>query len=132
MRIALLAFALLAAAAAQSAQAPVVVVTDENGVAVSSARVFLESTALPPARCQTDFSGRCHFASLAAGSYRLRVEKEGFYALVEPNVQINPGGTVEVAISHQKEVREVVDVRESPPAIDAAEVLVDDPAEDHV
>jgi hypothetical protein len=120
MRALLLALALVVTAAAQSA--PTITVADENGVAVSSARVFLESPPLPAARCQTDFSGRCQFLALPAGQYQLRVEKQGFYALVQPNVQITPTSTIEVAISHEQEVREVVDVRESPPAIDPAQV----------
>ena len=122
MRALLLALGLAATASAQSIQVPTVVVTDENGVAVSSARVFLESAPLPAAHCQTDFSGRCPFPLLPAGQYQLRVEKEGFYALTEPSVQITPTSVIEVSISHEQEVREVVDVRESPPAIDPAQV----------
>ncbi|MGO9088322.1 MAG: TonB-dependent receptor domain-containing protein [Candidatus Sulfotelmatobacter sp.] len=122
MRSFVLTFALVVAAAAQSVTAPTVAVTDENGVAVASARVLLESPPLPAVRCQTDFAGRCQFPSLPAGSYRLRVEKEGFYATVEPSVQITPSSIIEVTISHQQEVREVVNVVESPPAIDPAQV----------
>lgn len=115
-----LTLALLGTAAAQSA--PIIAVTDENGVAVSSARVSLQSSSQPAAHCQTDFTGHCPFPALPAGQYQLRVEKEGFYALVEPTIQLTPGSTIEVSISHQQEVREVVDVRESPPAIDPAQV----------
>jgi hypothetical protein len=122
MRALLLTFALLSTAAAQSAPAPTIAVTDENGVAVSSARVTLQSPSQPAVHCQTDFTGRCPFPVLPAGPYQLRVEKEGFYALVEPSVQLTPGSTVDVAISHQREVREVVDVHESPPAIDPAQI----------
>ena len=124
MRVFLLGLALAATAAGQTAQvaAPTIAVTDENGVVVPSARVFLQSPSLPAVRCQTDFTGHCHLPSVAAGTYELRVEKEGFYAVVQANVQINPRATVEVTISHQQEVKEVVDVRESPPAIDPAQV----------
>jgi len=122
MRGFLLPLALIAAAMAQSPLVPTLVVMDENGVAVAAARVLLESPPLPAVRCQTDFNGRCQLPSLAAGTYQLRVEKEGFYATVEPNVQIEPSSTIEVTISHQQEVREVVDVVESPPAIDASQV----------
>ena len=120
MRALLLTVALLSTAAAQSA--PTITVTDENGVAVSSARVFLRSLAQPAVLCQSDFSGRCRFPLLPAGQYQLRVEKEGFYALVEPSVQITAGSAIEVSISHQQEVREIVDVHESPPAIDPAQI----------
>jgi hypothetical protein len=117
-----LIFALAATAAAQIAAAPTIVVTDENGVAVASARVFLEAPPLPAIRCETDFTGRCQFPSLQAGSYQIRVEKQGFYAAVEEKVEITPSSTIEVALSHQQEVREVVSVVESPPAIDHAQV----------
>jgi hypothetical protein len=120
MRALLLALALLSTAAAQSA--PTITVTDENGVAVPSARVFLQSSPLPAIRCQTDFTGRCQFPSLPAGEYQLRVEKEGFYALLQPSIQLMPGSTIEVSITHQQEVREIIDVRESPPAIDPAQI----------
>ncbi len=59
---------------------------------------------------------------MRAGTYRLRVEKQGFYELVQPSVQISPGATVEVAISRQQEVNEVVNVHESPPEIDPAQI----------
>ena len=119
---ALLTLALMATAAAQSAPAPTITVIDENGVAVSSARVFLQSPPSPAVRCQTDFTGRCQFSSLPPGQYELRIEKEGFYALVEPNVQITASSAIEVSISHQQEVREVDNVHESPPAIDPAQI----------
>ncbi|MGA8341459.1 MAG: carboxypeptidase regulatory-like domain-containing protein [Candidatus Sulfotelmatobacter sp.] len=122
MRVLLLTLVLVCSAAAQSTLAPTIAVTDENGVAVSSARVFLQLSPLPAVRCLTDFAGRCPFPSLPAGTYQLRVEKEGFYELVEPSVQITPSSIIEVAISHQQEVREVVNVHESPPAIDPAQV----------
>src|SRR5260370_29902824 len=109
------------AATVAGQSAPTITVTDENGVAVSSARVFLESAPLDPSRCETDFSGRCRFLLLPAGQYKLRVEKEGFYALRQTGLQISPTSTIEVVISHAQEVRVVVDVRESPPAIDPAQ-----------
>jgi hypothetical protein len=122
MRGLLLTLALAVGAAAQSAPAPSFVVTDENGVAVAAARVSLESPPLPAARCQTDFAGRCQFPSLPAGSYRLRVEKEGFYATEEASVQITASSAIEVTLFHQQEVREVVNVVESSPAIDPAQI----------
>src|SRR5579864_3579770 len=122
MRALFLTLALVCTAAAQSTPAPIVAVTDENGVAVPSARVFLQLPSLPSARCETNFSGRCSFPGLAPGQYQLRVEKEGFYATVQPVVQIAPNSTIEVAMSHQQEVREVVDVHESPPAIDPSQI----------
>lgn len=50
------------------------------------------------------------------------VQKEGFYAVEEAGVQLAPGATVEVSMSSVQEVKEVVDVRESPPQIDASQI----------
>ena len=116
----------MSSVAAQSApqSAPTIAVTDENGVAVPSARVSLRFLSEPPVRsglCQTDLTGRCQFPTFPAGPYELRIEKEGFYALIEPKVQITSNSLIEVSIAHQQEVREVVDVHESSPAIDPAQ-----------
>jgi hypothetical protein len=126
----LVALGLVAAAAAQTAPGPTIAVTDENGKPVASARVVLQSAlqsvlqSPPPApvRCETDFRGHCQFPGLVAGTYQLHVEKEGFYAVAQQDVQITPGVTIEVVVTHQQEVREVVDVRESPPAIDPTQI----------
>jgi len=124
MRVLLFSLALLGTALAQSAPPPIltIAVNDENGVAVPSARVSLQSGAFPTVHCETDFTGRCHLPFVPAGSHQLRVEKEGYYAATEISLQIAPGSTLEVTIVHQQEVREVVDVHESPPAIDPTQV----------
>ncbi|HTC57672.1 MAG TPA: carboxypeptidase regulatory-like domain-containing protein [Candidatus Sulfotelmatobacter sp.] len=122
MRALVFIIALICTAAAQSVPAPTIAVVDENGVAVSSARVTLQSPQVPTIHCQTDFTGRCLFPGLPTGQYQLRVEKEGYYAVDEPIVQITQASILEVAISHQQEVRETVDVHESPLAIDPAQV----------
>jgi hypothetical protein len=114
----------------QSAPSLLVAVTDENDVAVASALVFLQASPEAVAlRCVTDFAGHCEFSNLSAASYQLRVEKQGFYSITlmlpaiqtgaAPNVEIT---NIEVTLPHQQEVREVVDVVESPPAIDPDQV----------
>jgi Carboxypeptidase regulatory-like domain len=124
--------------ASQPAQSPasgseaskklVVAVTDENGVAVASARVQLQAPPpSAPVRCETDFSGRCNFNDLSPGSYDLSVEKPGYYALFQPGVQvgISQNGVsqnLDVTLSHQQEAHEVVNVTESAPAIDPAQI----------
>lgn len=110
------------AAVAQLPTIPTIVVVDENGVAVPSARVSLEAPPTTAVHCQTDHSGLCQFSGLAPGQYQLKVEKEGFYALQQSAVEITHSSNIEVSISHQQEVHEVVDVHESPPAIDPAQV----------
>jgi len=99
-----------------------VTVTDENAVAVPSALVFLQASPQAVAlRCITDFAGHCEFSNLSAPSYQLRVEKQGFYAVIFATVQTG-AANIDVTLSHQQEVREVVDVVESPPAIDPAQI----------
>src|SRR5271165_3334846 len=119
------------AAAQASARSPeslfTITVTDENGIAVSSARVSLQGASKPASHCETDFSGRCRFSGITSGTYELRVEKEGFYVLVHPQVEVKPSESgqpaeVDVALSRQQEVREVINVQESPPAIDPAQI----------
>ena len=94
---------------AAATQKLTVVVTDENGVAVATARVQLQ--AQPPAlpfRCQTDFAGRCEFASLSSETYELRVEKTGFYASVQANVQASVTALVDVTQIGRASCRERV------------------------
>src|SRR5215475_11876092 len=122
MRALLLIFVLVSTAAAQTSSPPTILVVDENGVAVPSARISFEAPPAPPVKCETDHRGLCHFPNLAPGQYYLRVEKEGFYALDKPQVQLAPGAAVEVTISHQQEVQEVIDVHESLLAIDPAQI----------
>src|SRR5215831_9090355 len=122
MRALFLIVAILATAAAQTAIGPMIAVVDENGVAVPSARVSIENGGQLVAHCETRFTGRCSLPGLVAGPYTLRVQKEGFYAFEQAGVQVSPGATVEVALTRTQEVHEVVDVRESPPAIDPSQV----------
>ena len=122
MRAFLFTLALVSTAAAQSTPAPTIAVVDENGVAVSSARVSVQSASQAAVHCQTTFTGRCQLPALPAGEYQLHIEKEGFYALDERNTRIAPSSNIEVTLNHQQEVREVVNVHESTPAIDPAQV----------
>ncbi len=122
MRALLLTLVLVSTAVSQSTPAPAVAVVDENGVAVISARVTIQSASQPALHCRTTFTGRCEFPSLAPGQYQLHVEKQGFYALDESSVEIAADSTLEVTINHMQEIRETVDVHESTPAIDPAQV----------
>jgi hypothetical protein len=100
-----------------------ITVTDENGVAVVSARVQLQpSPPAAPLRCETDFAGHCEFANLPSGAYDLRVEKTGYYAQVQSAIQVGVTANVDVILSHQQEAHEVVNVTESSPGIDPAQI----------
>lgn len=101
----------------------VIIVYDENGVAVPGARARLSTTttgtAAPAFFCETDFAGRCTIRGLRPGTYALNVDKAGFYRLSEPRVQVGQTETIETRITHQQEIKESVEVRETVPAIDA-------------
>ncbi|MBV9341956.1 MAG: TonB-dependent receptor [Acidobacteria bacterium] len=96
-----------------------IIVGDENGVAISGARVVIEGPGRV-IRCESDLAGRCRFSSLSGGPWRLHVEREAFYVLTLSPVQTS--GTLEVTLVHQQEVRETVNVLESSPAIDPEQV----------
>src|SRR5262252_5436175 len=101
-----------------------VIVNDPNNVALSGARVFLQPPAAAvPARCDTDYTGQCRFDNLVPGKYDLRVEKENYY-LAKQQVDVRNTLTLEISLARQQEVREVVNVVESPPAIDPGQVAL--------
>jgi Carboxypeptidase regulatory-like domain/TonB dependent receptor len=108
-------------ALAQTGLTLLITVIDENGVAVRAARVLISSRQLAGLRCETDFAGRCRFVNLSAGTYRIHVEKQDYYSLTLSSVQFPATANLEMTLSHQQEVREVVNVVESPPAIDPAQ-----------
>jgi len=126
-RTILFLFAMSAALAAQTPPASraksggqlTILVTDENGSAVEGARVLVRGPSQALA-CETDPAGRCEFRHLAGSPWQLHVEKEGFYVLDLRSIATS--GTVEIALSHQQEVRETVNVVESTPAIDLEQV----------
>jgi Carboxypeptidase regulatory-like domain len=107
-----------------------VMVEDETGVPVASARVTLTLTsatvstqATTQATIQetTDFSGRAEFNGLSAGAYSVGVEKEGYYAESNNGVQVGRAESIEIVLPHQQEYKETVQVNYSPPAIDATQ-----------
>lgn len=104
------------------ANGPLITVIDENGIAVAGARVTVGSPQVHALQCETDFAGRCRFSNVSAGPYQMHIEKSGFYSLTLPTVQFPSTANLEVTLAHQQEVREVVNVSESPPAIDPAQI----------
>ncbi len=99
-----------------------ITVVDENGSPVPSARITLH-LAQPAvyAQCESDFAGRCKLAGLAAGAYQMHVERQGFYALTQPNVHVGPYSyDLEISLQHLEEVKQTVNVVASAPEIDPA------------
>jgi len=100
-----------------------VVVTDENGSAVPSAIVQLNSTQQPNSlRCESDFAGRCVFNNLQAQTYQLRIQKQGFYSTLVPAVQPQNTPNLDVTLAHEREIHEVVNVQEPAPEINPAQI----------
>jgi len=119
------AHAQTAAATARNSESNrlVVVVDDDNGIAVAGARVELKLTGPSDLlRCETDRTGRCKFSGLPAGTCDLRVEKAGYYASISSGVQIAAVPEVDITLAAVPAVHEVIDVVESPPAIDPAQI----------
>lgn len=105
----------------QQDQKLLVTVVDENGVAISSARVILEQVERQTVfKGETDYAGKRQFTDLNPGLYRLRVEKEGFYAVTQNDVRVGETESVEITLNHQQEFVERINVIYSPPAIDPA------------
>jgi len=99
----------------------VIKVVDETGVAVPSALVTLEGPgAQKLLKGETDYAGRAEFAGLDPGAYKVKIEKEGFYAKVTDETAADDGQSLEVVLDHQQELKEVMDVPYSPPVIDPA------------
>ncbi|MCI0336063.1 MAG: TonB-dependent receptor [Acidobacteria bacterium] len=96
-----------------------VTVMDENGLPVISAQIFLVRAETQTVfRGETGNSGRFEFTDLTPGLYRLRVEKEGFYAASSQDVRVGQTDNVEVSLNREQEIRESLNVTHSPPAID--------------
>jgi TonB dependent receptor-like, beta-barrel len=114
----------LLVALAHGAQTPsrlLVIVLDENGIAVPSARVTLQPPSPALSRwCETGISGFCEFLRVPQESIQLRVEKEGYYSATS-SLDSAASSEVEVTLNHLKEIKETVDVRESPPVIESSQ-----------
>jgi Carboxypeptidase regulatory-like domain len=101
-------------------------VVDENGVAVEGALITLSASSLPvPLYRSSDEIGRFLFPAVPSGECEIRVEKQGFYAFVSKSMSLREGSNaLEVALNHQQEYEEKVDVVYSAPIIDREEVAV--------
>ena len=91
-------------------------VSDENQLAVSDALVTL-SGGNKALQLHTDYSGYCEFLSSFSDPYQISAEKSGYYRVIERSV--NPlASSVELTLPHEQQVREEVNVAETPPLVD--------------
>ena len=94
-------------------------VRDENGVPVVTAKAYLYAEgARLIAVGETDFAGRVALTGLSSGLYQIRVEKQGFYGGKLDQVEVGKTESLDLILLHEHEIRESVDVTNSPPAID--------------
>ena len=107
----------------QNPQRVTVTVVDENEVAVPDARIQLTaSDGSSSLQCRTTPAGTCTLIVLPGHTYHARIEKENFYAAEIPSLRLDQNTTFEFTLARQREVREVVNVAESPPVIDSEQV----------
>src|SRR5579883_1252670 len=98
-----------------------VIVNDETGMPVPMAHITLSQPGTPfVARGETSDAGRFPFTGLQPGTYRLLVEKEGFYAVTSAAMSLSGQQTTEITLDHVREVHQRVDVVASPANIDPA------------
>ncbi|MBZ5568262.1 MAG: TonB-dependent receptor [Acidobacteriia bacterium] len=109
---------LLAASASGQSSSLRLTVTDENGIGVPGAVIQLQGPAA--LRCETDHAGRCSFRA-PAGSYRLAINKDGFYAL-STDLRLPEVSHLDLNLAHVQEVKESVDVVASTPQIDPTQI----------
>jgi outer membrane receptor protein involved in Fe transport len=111
----------------QAKQKIEITVLDENGVPVPAAQLTLvRADTQAMVRGETDSKGRREFSELTAGMYRLKIEKQGFYASDSHIVNVGNTDKFEISINHEQEVRDSVTVVNSPPTIDLAKTAAGD------
>lgn len=97
----------------------VVKVRSEDGAPVPSAEVLLR---FPKGRHsfqgETDYSGEIRFKDLRAGTYQLRVQKEGFYVATAAKIPVGEAPSVRITLNHLRKIAESIKVVYSPPMID--------------
>lgn len=112
-----------ACAHGQTLQRITITVVDENGVGIVDALVLLSgSSGSPVLQCRTGPTGACTLAVSRTDQYKIRVEKANFYASETSGVQFDKATIFEVALAGEREVREIVNVAESPPSIDPEQI----------
>jgi hypothetical protein len=98
-----------------------VIVNDENGLAVPLAHVYLVKTGTETTdKGETNYAGRYVFRDLAPGAYELIVQKEGFYAVRSGQIDVSTLESTEVILNRVREIHQRVNVVASPAAIDPA------------
>ena len=96
-------------------------VVDETGEGVSGARIEFRGNegSTPVAAVSSDLAGNFRLNLPSAGSYDIRAERQGFYVFHASGQNFDTSiGQFTIALNHQQEFSERIDVTASPPAID--------------
>ena len=100
-----------------------VIVHDENNIPVPLAHISIytpESSS--PITGDTDATGRHDFSAISASPVRAVAEKDGFYALTVPTINLDQQQQIEVALNHQQEYKEAVEVKGSTEGVDTSQI----------
>jgi len=108
-------FVLVSMAGAQTRV--VLTVTDENGLAVSSAQVMVSEPGFRDQEMQTDYAGRCTYSLEQNASYQLRIDKPGFYQVLKSGVDTRLA-EVTIVMVHIPVIQQNVNVIASTVGID--------------
>jgi carboxypeptidase family protein/TonB-dependent receptor-like protein len=98
-------------------------VMDQNGQPLGQAFVTVQQNDKTVTQQRTTLTGIVVLRQLAPGTYKLLVEKQGFYAAVVPNLVIVSGqiSPVEVRLQPVREYKEEIEVTAQPSPIDPDE-----------
>jgi len=91
-------------------------VVDENETAVSGALVTVLQGSRT-AQLRTDYAGRCQFQAQPTPALQITAEKPGHYRVVVRGVSPQ-ARNLDLTLPHEQQVRQEVNVVETPPAID--------------
>jgi hypothetical protein len=99
-------------------------VTDQNGNPLPAAFILVEQNGKTVAQERTTPSGNAFLVRLPAGTYRVLVEKPGFYSAAVERLEIVPGQTapVEVRLQPVREYQTEIEVMAQPSPIDPEQI----------
>ncbi|HTA45586.1 MAG TPA: carboxypeptidase regulatory-like domain-containing protein [Bryobacteraceae bacterium] len=94
-------------------------VVDENGAPVRDVRITaFGSTGQAPISAGSDAAGGFSLQIPKTGIYRIQAECDGYFVFTRPEVDLEDTSSLEIQITHLKELAESVNVNYSPPVID--------------
>lgn len=93
-------------------------IVDDQGTALPGVTVMASHSGLQPLVTVSDAQGQFRLYGVTTGSYQLTAELEGFSTVEYPNVQVVSGSNVEVEITLNAAVEDVITVTAESPLLD--------------